>query len=124
MDLSQFMPAFKVLPIDGFFIADFWGFLLALPVALFLAFWMSAVKSRGTVVLGAFAGALLGFIGILAWVDTLIYDQPLPDASAPATFFGSVLLCSTLGLAFAIIVDLIVASFNKRDYRRQAVVHE
>ncbi|GAC1343373.1 MAG: hypothetical protein NVSMB27_03260 [Ktedonobacteraceae bacterium] len=123
MDLSQFVPALKI-PIDGLFIGDFWGFVLALPVSLFLAFWISEVKNRGVVVLGAFAGALLGFIIILGWVDTLIYDQPLPDASPPATFFGSVLLCSTLGLALAIILDLIVASYNKRDYRRQVLVHE
>jgi hypothetical protein len=123
MDLSQLMPALKV-PIDGFFIADFWGFVLSLPVALFLAFWMSAVKSRGTVVFGAFAGALLGFVFILGWVDTLIFDQPLPAASPPATFFGSLLFCSVLGLSFAIVLDLIVARLNKRDYRRQAIVHE
>ncbi len=67
MDLSQFMPALKV-PIDGIFIGDFWGFLLALPIALFLAYWMSEVKNRTAVVVGAFAGALLGFIIILAVV--------------------------------------------------------
>ena len=123
MNLSQFMPALQI-PIDGIFIGDFWGFILALPVSLFLAFWMSAVKSRVTVVLGAFVGAFLGFIIILGWVGTLIYNTPLPNASPGATFFGSVLLCSTLGLAAAIIFDLIVARLNRRDYRRQALVHE
>ncbi len=123
MDLSQFMPALKV-PIDGIFIGDFWGFLLALPIALFLAFWMSAVKNRTAVVVGAFAGTLLGFIIILGWVGTLIYDTPLPNANPVAVFFGSLLFCSALGLSGAIILDLIIARNKQRDYRRQVVVHQ
>ena len=81
-------PALQV-PIDGIFIGDIFGFILALPVALFLAFWMSAVKSRWIVVLGALIGAVIGFVFILGWVGTLIYDTPLPNASPPAVFFGS-----------------------------------
>jgi hypothetical protein len=123
MDLSQFMPALKV-PIDGIFIGDFWGFLLALPIALFLAFWMSAVKNRTAVVVGAFAGTLLGFIIILGWVGTLIYDTPLPNANPVGVFFGSLLFCSALGLSGAIILDLIIARNKQRDYRRQVVVHQ
>ncbi len=124
MDISQFLPALKV-PIDDLFIADLLGFILAVPVTLFLAFWLSEVKSRGTVVLGAFAGNLLGFLAILGLVGTLIYDQPLPNASAAATFFGSLLACSALGLSTAIILDLIVARRNRADYRRPAAVaHE
>ena len=122
MDLSQFMPALKV-PIDGIFIGDFWGFLLALPIALFLAYWMSEVKNRAAVVVGAFAGALLGFIIILGWVGTLIFDTPLPDANPGNVFFGSLLFCSALGLSGAIILDLIIARKNQRHYRRQVVVH-
>lgn len=124
MNLSQFLPALKI-PIDGLFIADLCGFILALPISLFLAFWLSEVKNRMTVVMGAFAGSLLGFLAILGLVDTLIFDQPLPNATPPATFFGSVLLCSVLGLSAAIILDLIVAQRNRRDYRRpSAVAHE
>src|SRR5438067_11976794 len=108
MDVSQFMAALHI-PIDGIFIGDFWGFLLALPVALFLAFWMSAVKNRAAVVVGGFAGALLGFVIILGWVGTLIYSTPLPDANPGAVFFGSVLFCSALGISAAITLDLIVA---------------
>ena len=122
MDLSQFMPALKV-PIDGIFIGDFWGFLLALPIALFLAYWISDVKNRMVVVLGAFIGALLGFIAILGIVGTLIFDQPLPNASPVATFFSSLFMCSILGLTGAIILDLIVAARTSRDYRRQTLVH-
>ena len=118
------LPALKI-PIDGTFIADFWGFVIALPTSLFLAFWLSEVKNKTSVVTGAFAGALLGFIVILGWVGTLIYTQPLPNANPPATFFGSVLMCSVLGLAAAIILDLVVARRNRRDYRRpSAVAHE
>ena len=124
MDLSQLLPALKI-PIDGTFIAGLCGFILALPVSLFLAFWLSEVKNKTSVVTGAFAGALLGFIAILGWVGTLIYTQPLPNANPPATFFGSVLMCSVLGLAAAIILDLVVARRNRRDYRRpSAVAHE
>lgn len=124
MNLSQFLPALKI-PIDGTFIADLCGFILALPISLFLAFWLSEVKNRMTVVMGAFAGSLLGFLAILGLVGTLIFDQPLPNANPPATFFGSVLLCSVLGLSAAIILDLIVAQRNRRDYRRpSAVAHE
>ena len=124
MNLSQFLPALKI-PIDGFFIADLCGFILALPISLFLAFWLSEVKNRMTVVIGAFAGALLGFLAVLGLVDTLIFDQPLPDATPAGTFFGSVLLCSVLAVSAAIILDLIVARRNRRDYRRpSAVAHE
>lgn len=124
MDLSQFLPALKV-PIDGIFIANIFGFILAVPLTLFLAFWLSEVKNRGIVVFGAFAGNLLGFLVILGWVGTLIYDQPLPNASPPATFFSSVLACSILGLSTAIILDLIVAQRNRADYRRpSAIAHE
>jgi hypothetical protein len=123
MDLSQFMPALKV-PIDGIFIGDFWGFLLALPISLVLAYWMSEVKNRTAVVVGAFVGALLGFIIILGWVGTLIFDTPLPDANPVSVFFGSLLFCSALGLSGAIILDLIIARNTQRHYRRQAVVHQ
>lgn len=111
-------PALIINPGDGYFIADIFGFIIALPMALFLVFWMSSVKRRGVVVAGAFLGALLGFLIILGWVDTLIFDTPLPNASAPATFFGSVLICSVLGLAGGILADLIVARLTRRDYRR------
>jgi hypothetical protein len=123
MNLAPYLPALKV-PLDGIFQGDFFGFVLALPTALFLAFWMSAVKKRGIVVLGAFLGALIGFIVILGWVGTLIYDQPLPNANPAATFFGSLLICSVLGLAGGIILDLVVARRTSRDYRRQILVHE
>jgi len=124
MNLSQFLPALKI-PIDGFFIADLCGFILALPISLFLAFWLSEVKNRMTVVVGAFGGALLGFLAVLGLVDTLIFDQPLPNANPAGTFFGSVLLCSVLAISAAIILDLIVARRTRRDYRRpSAVAHE
>ena len=124
MNLSQYLPALKV-PIDGIFLGDLFGFILALPVALLFAFWISevVVKNRMVVVLGVFVGALLGFIIILGLVGTLIFDQPLPNASPVATFFSSLFMCSTLGLAGAIILDLIVAARTSRDYRRQTLVH-
>jgi hypothetical protein len=122
MDLSAYLPALKI-PIDGIFLGDFFGFLLALPLSLFLAYWISDVKNRTVVVLGAFVGALLSFIVILGIVGTLIFDQPLPNASGAAIFFSSLLMCSILGLAGAIILDLIVASRNSRDYSRRTAVH-
>jgi ABC-type antimicrobial peptide transport system permease subunit len=76
------------------------------------------------VVLGVFVGALLGFIIILGLVGTLIFDQPLPNVSGIATFFSSLLLCSALGLVSGILLDLIVASRTRRDYRRQTLAVE
>ncbi len=117
-------PALQIIDNQGIFLADLIGLILSLPVALFLAYWMSAVKRPMVVVIGAFIGSFLGFLIILGWVGTLIFDTVLPGASSGSTFFGSLLFCSALGLSFAIISDLIVARLTPGDYRRQAVVHE
>jgi hypothetical protein len=117
-------PALQIIDNQGIFLADLIGFILSLPVSLFLAYWMSAVKRPMVVVIGAFIGSFLGFLIILGWVGTLIYDTVLPGASAGSTFFGSLLFCSALGLSFATISDLIVARLTAKDYRRQTVVHE
>jgi len=125
MDLSAYMPALMINPGSGVFIGDLFGFILSLPTALFLAFWMSAVRNRTAVVVGAFVGCLIGFLAILAWVGTLIFDTELPGATGGATFFGSLLLCSACGLIAAIILDLIVARRTSRDYRRaHQLAHE
>lgn len=125
MDLSGLMPALNVDPGSGIFIGDIFGLVLALPIALFLAFWFSAVKNKAAVVIGAFIGAVIGFFIILGWVGTLIYDTPLPGANGGSTFFGSVLFCSALGLAGGILTDLLVARRRSRDYRRQSpLAHE
>ena len=116
------MPALMINPSSGVFIGDVFGFLLALPVTLFLAYWISAVPNRLVVVMGAFVGALIGFFGILAWVGTLIYNTELPGASGTATFFGSLLICSTLGVDAAIITDVIVARLTRRSYRRSRLL--
>lgn len=106
------------VPINDIFIGDFWGFILALLIAPFMAFWISAVRNKWIVVLGALIGAVLGFIIILAWVGTLVYDTPLPGANGGSTFFGSAILCSVLGISGGIIMDLLVARANRSDYRR------
>jgi biotin transporter BioY len=125
MNLSQLTPALIINLGSGVFIGDFFGFLLSLPTALFLAFWLSAVKSRWVVVLGAFIGCLLGFIIILGWVGTLIFNTELPGATGAATFFGSVLFCSILGLSAGMLLDLIVARRTRSYYRRsQQAVHQ
>ncbi len=117
-------PALQIIDGQGIFVADLFGLILSLPIALFLVFWMSAVKRRMVVVTGAFIGGFLGFLIILGWVGTLIFDTVLPNASPGATFFGSVLLCSASGLALGVLADVIVARLTARDYRRQAAVHE
>ena len=114
----------QIIDGQGIFFADLFGLILSLPIALFLVYWMSAVKRRMAVVSGAFIGGFFGFLIILGWVGTLIFDTVLPGASPAATFFGSLLFCSAMGLAFGILADTIVASLTARDYRRQAVVHE
>ena len=117
------LPALKFSLGDPIFIGDFWGTILALPIALFLAFWLSNVKNKVAVVGGALLGIVLGFLGILCVVGTLIHPQPLPHVDGVATFFSTLLLNSALGLAFGIATDLIIAQRNERDYRRQ-VQHE
>lgn len=121
MILGPYFPALEVTLNDIFFGA-LWGFILSLPISLFLAFWMSEVKNRWVVVLGAFIGGLLGFLIVLGFADTLIFDTPLPGANGTSTFFGSVLFCSALALVSGIIFDLIVARRSARGYRRQAAV--
>ncbi|HLH60930.1 MAG TPA: PTS sucrose transporter subunit IIBC [Ktedonobacteraceae bacterium] len=118
-------PALQIIDPHGIFWGDLFGFILALPVALFLAFWMSSVKNRLAVVVGAFIGAFLAFVIILGWVGTLIYDTVLPGASPGSTFFGSLFLCSVGGLSGGIIADLIVARMSRRDYLRSpSAAHE
>ncbi len=117
-------PALIIVDNQGVFLADFFGLILALPTALFLAFWMSAVKRRAVVVLGAFIGSFLGFLVILAWVGELIFDSVLPGANPGATFFGSLLINSAAGLSGGILADLIVARLTRRDYRRPAPSQE
>ena len=125
MDLSQFTPALIINWSSGVTIGDFWGFILALLISPFLAFWMSAVKNRGVVVVGAVIGCVIGFLAILAWVGTLIYSTELPGASGAAVFFGSVLICAALGLVGGILLDLIVARRTRSYYRRsQQLAHE
>ena len=120
MDLSALTPAFNVNIGDPIFIGDFFGFLLALPISLFLAYWLSAVKNHKAVISGAFVGALIGFLIILGWADTLIFNTPLPGANGGSVFFGSALFCPIMGLIGGILTDLLVARKNARDYRRQA----
>jgi ABC-type antimicrobial peptide transport system permease subunit len=69
-------------------------------------------------VVGAFIGALLGFLIILGWAGTLIYDQPLPGANGASVFFGSLFFCTVLGISGGILTDLLIARRNRRDYLR------
>ena len=117
-------PELIIVDNQGIFLADLIGLILSLPVALFLAFWLSAVKRRSAVVVGAFIGAFLAFVVILGWVGELIYNTVLPGASPGATFFGSLLICSVAGLSFGILADLIVARLTRKDYRRPSAVPE
>src|SRR5579859_1092245 len=117
-------PALIIVDNQGVFVADLIGLILSLPIAMFLAFWMSAVRRRAVVVLGAFLGCFLGFLIILAWVGELIFDTVLPGANPGSVFFGSLFVCSITGLAGGILADLIVARLTRRDYRRPAAVSE
>lgn len=109
---------------NGYFIASLFAAILALPIVLFLAFWISAVRNRNAVVGGAFIGVAAGFILVDGWVGTLIYDTPLPNAQPVATFFGGLFLCSILGIIFAMILDSLIAKASSQDYRRPRVSHE
>ncbi|WP_069805976.1 hypothetical protein [Thermogemmatispora onikobensis] len=113
-------PALIINPSDGLFLASFFGFLLSLPLALFIIFWVSVVlvRRRWAVLLGTFIGAFIGLLAILGWVDTLIFDTPLPNAQVGATFFGSLFLCSVLGLVGGMLTDWLVARAESRRSRR------
>jgi len=114
------MPA---LYFNDIFWGDFFGLLLALPLGLFLAFWLSAVKNRAAVVFGALIGALIPFVFILFWIGALFVPLQLKKADGGSVFFGSLLICSITALMGGMLTDLIIARFNSRDYSRQ-VVHE
>jgi hypothetical protein len=111
------MPALQVNINDPIFIGDFWGFILSLPISLLVSYWISAVSIKHSVrgLVGAFAGALLGFLIILGWVGTLIYSTPLPGATGAATFFGSLLLCSAQGVMGCIFTDRVIMRRQYRD---------
>ena len=117
-------PALLWVDPNGIFVGSIFGLIIALPVSLFLAFWVSAVKNKAVVVLGAFIGAILGFLIILGWAGTLIYDKPLDGANGGNCFFGSLLFCSALAVSFGMLADLLVARMTSRDYRRASVMHE
>jgi hypothetical protein len=109
---------------DPIFIGDFFGLVLALPLSLFLAFWLSAVKKRAAVLFGALFGTLIGFIILLSFAGTLVFSTaPIAGANGGSVFFGSVLFCSILGLMGGIFTDILVARKNSRDYRQQ-ISHE
>lgn len=105
------------LSINDIFIGNIFGFILALPLSLFLACWLSAVKKRAATVFSAFFAALIAFFIILVWANTL------PDANGAGTFFGSLFFCSAAALIGGIITDLLVARITSHDYRR-SIAHE
>ncbi|HEU5374501.1 MAG TPA: PTS sucrose transporter subunit IIBC [Ktedonobacteraceae bacterium] len=118
-------PELQLIDNAGVFWGALFGLLLSLPIALFLSFWMSAVRNRAAVVFGAFLGGIIGFLIILGWAGTLIYDTVLPGASGGPVFFGSVLFCSAVELAFGMGFDLLIARVNRHHYRRAAAAaHE
>ena len=108
---------------DPTFIGAFFGLLLSLPMAPFLAFWMSAVKNKAVVVVGSVVGCILGFLILEGWAGTLFFSTPLEGANGASMFFGGLLFCSIMGLIGGIVTDLVVARISSRDYRRQQV-HE
>jgi hypothetical protein len=108
---------------NDIFIGDICGLILALPIGLFLAFWLSAVKNRAAVVFGALLSALIPFFFILFWVGGLFVPQQLAHANGGAVFFGSLLISAIAALIGGMLTDLIVARLSSRDYRRQ-VAHQ
>lgn len=113
-------PELQWIDPNGVFWGALFGLIVSLPLSLFMAFWMSAVRRRSVVVIGALVGGILGFLIILGWAGTLIYDTDLPGAGGGPAFFGGLLFCAALGLAFGVGADLLVARVTRRDYRRAA----
>jgi hypothetical protein len=117
--MSNYLPSLIINPSDPIFIGAVFGFLLSIPVALFLAYWISDVKNKLAVVLGAFVGSFVGLLGVLGWVDTLIFSTPLPRADGVSTFFSTILLCSVLGLVGAMLTDLFLGRRTAHAYQRE-----
>lgn len=118
-------PELVLIDTAGVFWGALFALLLSLPISLFLAFWMSAVRNRAAVVFGAFLGGIVAFLIILGWAGMLIFDTPLPGANGGSVFFGSVLFIAAIELVFGIGFDLLIARANRRDYRRAAAMaHE
>ena len=105
--------------IDQAVIGAFFGMLLSLPVAPFLAFWMSAVKKRAAVVIGAIIGCVLGFLILDGWAGPLFFGKSMEGANGASMFFGGLLFCTTLGVVAGMVTDLLVARYSRRDYQRQ-----
>src|SRR5260370_1549155 len=95
-------PALQIVDNQGIFLADLFGFLLSLPVALFLAFWISNVKRPMLVVIGAFIGSFIVFLIILGWVGSLIYFNVLPTDIPDTTFFSALPLSSSPASTFSL----------------------
>jgi hypothetical protein len=110
------MPALQVSLSDPIVIGDLWGFILSLPTALLISLWIGSGSIKHPVLgaLGALLGAFLGFLIILGWVGTLIFSTPLPGANGVTTFFGSLLLCSALGVMGCIFTDRATMRRNAR----------
>ena len=115
------MPALQVNFSDPIVIGGVWGFILALPTAFLVSLWIGSGSIRHPAVgaLDAFLGAFLGFLIILGWVGTLIFSTPLPGANGVTTFFGSLLLCSALGILGCIFTDRAVMRRDVRAYRNR-----
>jgi len=107
------MPSFDFS--SGLFIADIFGLILALPISLFLAFWMSAVRSKAAVVFGALVGAIIGFFVIDGVATSLAVSNPALFSGA-ATFFGSLIFCTAMAIAGGMITDLLLGR-NPKQYR-------
>ena len=118
-------PELMLIDPAGVFWGALFGLIISLPIALFLSFWMSAVRNRMAVVFGAFVGGILAFLIILGWAGTLIYSTPLPGATGGEVFFGSIFFAAAIELVFGMGFDLLLARTNRRDYRRATVAaHE
>src|SRR5437588_12498785 len=99
-------PALMIVDNQGIFLADLLGFILSLPIAVFLAFWMSAVKRRRVVMFGAFIGSFVGFLVILGWVGTLIKIPFFPAPIPAQPSLASLCLNPPLALVLASAPDL------------------
>jgi hypothetical protein len=117
-------PALIINPGDGLFLASLFGFIVSLPLSISVIFWVSVVlvRRRWAVILGSIVGAFIGLLAILGWVDTLIFDTPLPNAQVGATFFGSLFFCSVLGLVGGMLTDWLLARSESRRTRRRSTL--
>jgi hypothetical protein len=103
---------FFISPGNTIFMSALLGFLLAVPIALFTAYWIGAVGIKSiSGIVGAFVGSILGLLAILYLTSMIV------GVNGATAFFSAFLFCWMAGLVGAICIDQIVMGKTRRIIR-------